>query len=656
MGLKGKQGWKKFLSVMFPECYIKDPETLSRVIESVDVVVEDLNIVCHNVISSAYSKRSFEDHLKLHIQEQFEVFYNALVVVGTMDDPMHVPKCKKIEQKVRDNKNEKSGIIFSDFQLKRLGNAAYLTRHDETSFSKIISIMRNIVKEKPSLKKKRRRTDENNDDSSDSVPVYDNQRLITTEESELYATFLNMLMCTRRTRADILHFATKQFLNTPSGCLVSGRKLVLDGVMWSVDSGHEDDKTYSSEVSPCLMTKSDIEGVTITRNHPTMKVGEGDIKMAHHAMVYGEQGKTIWLNCSDTDMFVIILFTMKELVTTGHEIPQIYYNYTAKSNIRKRKDSQEYEDFLQNFVAKKHILDMKKLYYKIEQTLGSIWPSSRDVINTLCVAMMADGTDYVISPNGLGTKTFMKAFCAGGYAILDDVLTIGTTVVQGHERESHKIPYVQINEERLYQYLKYTYSILKKTRVLQMKGINKLLHGNLYIPAEKVTNILIPVKQKTKPTLKRTRTELLTQKKEDIEFWGTDLIAGDGFGDEDTTDITKMIADELRYNGETPALRDKILKEFIFDQPTLLSLYMNKKKQPLKQQPLSDKQLYAVARRWAWNIAYWVFSFRCSFSDMSMHKDSSGASTFGYEYDPKSGLFTFSDSLEPSDKTSLQSQ
>lgn len=668
MGLKkgATSTWKTFILNLFPDCVIQGPERFKAIVSTVDMVMTDLNIVTHNECGSSYSKYSLNRKLRTFIQNQFDIFNNAKVFIGTMDDSRHVPKAKKVEQRERDRKNESAGLIFTEEQLKQLGPFAYLTKWGDVESvptDRLEKVLRSDFDAKEAKKKtdkeerlkKRRKTQEK---ALDPPSTPEDRRRV--EQDKLFVYFLERALHTRETRRDLLHYVTKQLLMTPQRRLIGGRKIILDGVPYATNPHYcrmpefdTDEMEYISdgiyiekkdifnfyecEVEPCLISMSD-ECIEKQTEYDTKFIGEGDIKSAFWITQCAKEGKSMYFQCSDTDLIVIILILFKCLEANGYDIPCVYLDFTHGKNIPVL-ESLEHGDrgiLYRKLAETRQVYDMYTLYYRLVTRLPKMWKGVKDPVMTFCLAAMANGTDFFDSPTNIGIGTVRMAVLTGGYTLLDNAIKL--SFKRNGSSLSDPIPTAVINEQRLMEFWKYCYAWKKLGALKKDRDVASKLMEATTTQVEKARLVMWPSDTEVKKGrdeeakvivgLKRSRVDLI-----DKSFM--ELVEHSERPPDDITirDPWELMREQLTLPAERDEIFSTIRREYIFNDENLLKYWR------LKLKPDPEDIMYAGARRWAWNLLYWIFAYRCSFSDVSMHTNGSGESHFGYseETDHSSG-------------------
>jgi len=655
MGLKDPKAWKTFLERLFPDCTLKTPEQFKEVIESVDVAMYDINIITHNECGSSYSKESLDRKLQNFFKTQFSVFVNAKRIIGTMDDSKHVPKAKKFEQMERDKKNEASGLIFTDEQLSALGDYAFMTKwdRDEYAMDAIESALRDSFDIKTAEKEARRKFRKIKRGDISSLPTQEEQE--KTERDGLFVFFLERVLHTRSTRSDLLYYVTKKLLQITIP-LIHGREIIIDGALYAKEPKHtemidgnyntssvihvsEDDvygDFYPCQISPCLMKKvADYDGRN-TKNvqmseYETKMVGEGDIKAGYWISVCAKEKKSIYFQCSDTDLIVIILILFKCMDANGESIPELYLDVTCTRNIPDRDsiDDGDPESYYKKMSEARRTYSMHLLYFTLKERLGEMWPEVSDPVLTFCLAAMSNGTDFFTSPSHIGIGTITKAVLCGGYVLLDKAIRLSFIKP---EDGGDMVPTAVINEQRLMEFWKYCYSVLKLSHLKKDKSIDSSSLESIIHQVNTARLVLWPTATekkkgqdqdayKTITGVRFQRVDLVHKSfSELVEFTEKDPDDPNG----DTRKPHDLIKDQLTLPWKREELFKTIKKNFIHGDEKMMSYWKG------KQKPDTEDKLYASARRWAWNLLYWVFSYRCSFSDVSMMENRFGLSHFGY--------------------------
>ena len=618
MGLKNFSQWKKFIQHLFPDSILSNSEQFKDAMESVDVVLADLNIVTHNVARASFARRNFDFRLRFFIPDQFKAFPNTKTFIGTMDDPLNVPNAKKVEQGRRDEEKIKKGEVFTSEELRALGKHAFLTKHDETSFNVIKRVMRDRYEKKKASSNKKRRT-RNGEERTE-------EKKQQMERDEIFALFLDLCMATRTTRKDVLQYATKQFLRVPKGGLVEGRSILLDGVLYpkeprstlycedpdeSVTYVSKDDITgefYDAVIGPCLFAMTE-EIIIHYSDYETKHVGEGDIKCACWIGKCAEEKKSVYFQCCDTDVFVILLMIFDFLDKKELDLPILYLDMST-SNLPPFSEDMTREEYYESLVSKRQVFKMHRLYYSLRAELPKIWKGVKNPILTLCFGMMACGSDFFQSPNNIGINTIVKSVFSGGYSILDNVISLQFC-------DSDSLPAVILNETNLFRFWKFCYSVLKISSIRKDKAIHSKPLDDILKEVEKARKIFNPAPQRKNSTLKRERTELvhITEDLDPIDSLR-------GIGDERRAE--EILRETLSMERSTEEMFNLLKNNYVFSQEKLFSLFTG------VQKPSDDKEIYALSRRWAWNINYWLFSFRCTFSDISVIPAKDGRSNFGF--------------------------
>jgi len=278
--------------------------------------------------------------------------------------------------------------------------------------------------------------------------------------------------------------------------------------------------------------------------------------------------------------------------------------------------------------------------------LTDMWKGIKDPIMTFCLAAMATGTDFFKSPTHIGPGTIRMGVITGGYTLLDNAIRL--SFKRNKSGLHDPIPTAIINEQRLMEFWKYCYAWAKLSALRKDKDIDSTMMENMTTQVDKARMVMWPTytekttgkdeEAKVHVGLKRSRVDLV-----DATF--TELVE---FSERDpdhtkARDPWELMKDQLMLPEERDDIFSTIKREYIMDDEQLLKYWK------LKQKPDPEDIIYAGARRWAWNLLYWVFAYRCSFSDVSMNKNGNGESNFGYseEVDHTSGssLVQFSDQV-----------
>lgn len=680
MGLNDVAYWKKFLEQLFPDCILQAPHEFKEAIEGADVVMYDLNIIAHNECGSSYSKNSLDTKLQNFFMNQFSVFNNAKRIIGTMDDSQHVPKAKKIEQMDRDEKQRRRGVVFTPEEISALGRHAHLTKWTDENVS--MHVVENVLRsgfemrerkkeEKKQKIRKKRKTEQS---QSVSNGVCSQEEKEKKERDKLFVYFLERVLHTRETRSDLLHYITKRLLSIPVP-LIHGREIIMDGVPYAeypmhtviphkeyydkkgnditryVDIIDEQDiygGFYDCKVSRFLIKKkANWNGsnprTTRISEYETKMIGEGDIKSAYWISECAKEKKSLYFQCADTDLIVIILILFKCLDANRESIPQLFLDVTHNKNIPDRESVEEGspDAFYRKMCETRKVYAMHDLYYTLKTRLSKMWPGVNDPVMTFCLAAMANGTDFFSSPNFIGIGTVTKAVLCGGYTLLDRAVTLSFIKNEDDENDhsGEAIPTAVINEQRLMEFWKYCYSVLKYTTLKKDNGVDTSSLEKFMKQINSARMVMWPTKGEvvngknqesyTEITgLKYSRVDLVDKRfSELVEF--SERKTSHLSGDEDYIDEERkpheLMCDALTLPFENDELFDYIKRELIHDDDKLKKYWKG------SSQPESEEKIYAHARRWAWNLLYWVFAYRCSFSDVSLTINQEGKSHFGYK-------------------------
>ena len=117
----------------------------------------------------------------------------------------------------------------------------------------------------------------------------------------------------------------------------------------------------------------------------------------------------------------------------GIDIPVMYLDVTRTRNVPNREDMKDTdpEAFYKKLAETRQVYEMHKLYYMITSRLKKMWKGIKEPVITFCLILMSNGTDFFDSPKNVGITTIRDTVLMGGYALLDDVVTITHDDVEG---------------------------------------------------------------------------------------------------------------------------------------------------------------------------------------------------------------------------------
>jgi len=741
MGLLAKKVVKQLLKELFPECFLKEGDFPS-VVTSVDTHIVDLNLDTHNIqhLKLTNSKEALEKALLEYPPDRFKCFPNCTTLIGTMDDSRLVPKAKRIEQATRDERNARAGLLLDYGELKRLGKHAHITQQDASSVEHIYRFMRfKLLEDKKDETFRKLDAFPPTEKAGDTGLTYGEQMRVYA-----YQYFLNLLMNTRSTRKEVLQFAAHHYLDTPRGALTGGRKIVYDGIpfprpkgkvkisldaewihqkevgddafddilgsynqLWVDPNCLKEADFFERETIPVQVVKTEGE-LFIQLDEGTATMGEGDIKMVYHAIqeALGSNSgkrKVVWVACADTDLIVIMLLSLYTLVQQRPDsaleevLPQIYLDYT-NSIVHPISDKQEPREYYNYLGRTRNVIDLKKLYIRVDTVFKAIWPEMNNPILCLCMLFMSVGTDYFnVKGYLIGEIAVLKTFFAGGYAILDAAVTL-EYVDYADSEKGERVPIVTVDENKMFDFLRYSYAVTKLTRVkknMSIAGASFDMFNKLVLASTSIVRTIAPPRSAKKRKIdevpsgaslertaitsaKRTRTEISMRRGLGI-YGGTSTTTisttiDDLFGSSEESEGDQVVVDGLDRTPvisipaalepmlppsnfsskeivnsndtggnllglDTPAMLEWLQRDFIYSDSQLERLC-----HPLGKTPLLKRaHAISICRRWAWNIFYWILASRYSLDDVSVCTAPNKRSIFGFSYDVESNTSSLDD-------------
>src|SRR6056297_1594307 len=430
MGLGGLTFVKNLLPTLFSECVITDIE---RVREDVSVVVEDMSIIINNIAPNAYSIQNLKSEIQNHIPRTYRKFPKCTHLISLIDDAGKTPKAKKPTQK-----NREARPHLEETHVSGLSELAFLSKHGYSAEFED-SLLQQVFKKDLDIENDKRKSR-------------------GKSKQKPFNMYINRVLGTRSLKSDVAHVFTRELLNTPSSVFNYGgfsREFVVDGAVWTSNPDGDDQRYNRFDFCPDpeenFEGESDLNVKLITQYDPTKSftygtstisinetgkpklwdsktrpgIGEADVKIVSWLRFMvpmmdslkqtdpEQKKKTLWVSCSDTDLIVILLLWVRELIDpeTGDFKHNLYLDCTSRKKSKTAekmldKDEQEihkkYKHIDQSWTPIVEVYDICKLWVCINRVFLEAFPGINNPVEVFCLLIICAGTDFVVKPPHLG--------------------------------------------------------------------------------------------------------------------------------------------------------------------------------------------------------------------------------------------------------------
>lgn len=488
MGLGGLSFVKQLLGTLFVNSVVTDIESVRK---ETHVVVEDMSIVINNIAPYAYSIQHLKQEIRKHIPRTYKKFPKCTHFVSLIDDSGKTPKAKKPTQK-----NREARAHLEEHHIKILGDFIYPSKHGHSQEAETSLLERAFEKDLKVENDKRKKQGKS--------------------KMSAFTMYINRALRTRKLKGDMSHMFTRELLLTPASEFVwegGEREYVVDGAVWANSEettirnnrfAYTDEEAFEGEsdldtkmvnqydpkkcfeYGTCTISTNETGKPKLWDHDTRPGIGEADVKIVSWLRFMTplmdevkendpeKKKRNLWVSCSDTDLIIILLLWVRELIDpiTKEFKHNLYLDCTSR---KKSKTAEKLLEKEEQAIHKKYkhldhswnpiveVYDICKLWTTINKLFLTCFPGISNPVEVFCLLIICAGTDFVVKPPHLGMGALWNAFCVGGYSFLSRALMVpaeGTTDIHVETLIRNEKRPMGYSEKHIIEFYRFAYYVL----------------------------------------------------------------------------------------------------------------------------------------------------------------------------------------------------